>query len=132
MNRTLLKDCGKYFFKPAGKKKYSIVLLGFFSAILTVINYIFPGLIINSMYPDVILKQTLILGCAYVCLTFIVSYLMFVLQKDIDYTNLVLCERIREQFQKIQASVDLYEKETTKFADRSKFAQMCLDRGFFF
>ncbi len=131
MNRTLLKDCGKYFFKPAGKKKYSIVLLGFFSAILTVINYIFPGLIINSMYPDVILKQALILGCAYVCLTFIVSYLMFVLQKDIDYTNLVLCERIREQFQEIQASVDLYEKETTKFADRSKFAQMCLDRGFF-
>lgn len=129
--KKLWQEGIRLFFLPAGKRNALIPLAGIFTALNSLIQAVFPGLIIGTLYPEIHYRKSAALIAIFCISTFLVSWICEVLERMTGFTNLTVNETIREKLLKLQMRTGLQETESPQYADRIAFAGKCIDRSFY-
>lgn len=121
----------KYFIDPLGKKKYVILLTGIIIALYQIAEIVLPGKIINTLYPDVHIKSTILMISFYVMVILTVPYISEILNRKLQYYNMTVIDLVKEKLLGMQLTTNLLMLEKPEYTNDIDFGSKCLERNFY-
>lgn len=121
----------KYFIDPLGKKNYVILLTGILIALYQIAEIVLPGKIINTLYPDVHIKSTILMISFYVMVILTVPYISEILNRKLQYYNMTVIDLVKEKLLGMQLTTNLLLLEKPEYTNDIDFGSKCLERNFY-
>lgn len=121
----------KYFIDPLGKKNYVILLTGIIIALYQIAEIVLPGKIINTLYPDVHIKSTILMISFYVMVILTVPYISEILNRKLQYYNMTVIDLVKEKLLGMQLTTNLLMLEKPEYTNDIDFGSKCLERNFY-
>lgn len=121
----------KYFIDPLGKKNYVILLTGILIALYQIAEIVLPGKIINTLYPDVHIKSTILMISFYVMVILTVPYISEILNRKLQYYNMTVIDLVKEKLLVMQLTTNLLMLEKPEYTNDIDFGSKCLERNFY-
>ena len=121
----------KYFIDPLGKKNYVILLTGILIALYQIAEIVLPGKIINTLYPDVHIKSTILMISFYVMVILTVPYISEILNRKLQYYNMTVIDLVKEKLLGMQLTTNLLMLEKPEYTNDIDFGSKCLERNFY-
>lgn len=121
----------KYFIDPLGKKNYVILLTGILIALYQIAEIVLPGKIINTLYPDVHIKSTILMISFYVMVILTVPYISEILNRKLQYYNMTVIDLVKEKLLVMQLTTNLLMLEKPEYTNDIDFGSKCLKRNFY-
>ena len=121
----------KYFIDPLGKKNYVILLTGILIALYQIAEIVLPGKIINTLYPDVHIKSTILMISFYVMVILTVPYISEILNRKLQYYNMTVIDLVKEKLLWMQLTTNLLMLEKPEYTNDIDFGSKCLERNFY-
>lgn len=121
----------KYFIDPLGKKNYVILLTGILIALYQIAEIVLPGKIINTLYPDVHIKSTILMISFYVMVILTVPYISEILNRKLQYYNMTVIDLVKEELLGMQLTTNLLMLEKPEYTNDIDFGSKCLERNFY-
>ena len=121
----------KYFIAPLGKKNYVILLTGILIALYQIAEIVLPGKIINTLYPDVHIKSTILMISFYVMVILTVPYISEILNRKLQYYNMTVIDLVNEKLLGMQLTTNLLLLEKPEYTNDIDFGSKCLERNFY-
>lgn len=121
----------KYFIDPLGKKNYVILLTGILIALYQIAEIVLPGKIINTLYPDVHIKLTILMISFYVMVILTVPYISEILNRKLQYYNMTVIDLVKEKLLGMQLTTNLLMLEKPEYTNDIDFGSKCLERNFY-
>ena len=121
----------KYFIDPLGKKNYVILLTGIIIALYQIAEIVLPGKIINTLYPDVHIKSTILMILFYVMVVLTVPYISEILNRKLQYYNMTVIDLVKEKLLGMQLTTNLLMLEKPEYTNDIDFGSKCLERNFY-
>ena len=121
----------KYFIDPLGKKNYVILLTGIIIALYQIAEIVLPGKIINTLYPDVHIKSTILMISFYVMVILTVPYISEILNRKLQYYNMTVIDLVKEKLLGMQLTTNLLMMEKPEYTNDIDFGSKCLERNFY-
>lgn len=121
----------KYFIDPLGKKKYVILLTSIIIALYQIAEIVLPGKIINTLYPDVHIKSTILMISFYVMVILTVPYISEILNRKLQYYNMTVIDLVKEKLLGMQLTTNLLMLEKPEYTNDIDFGSKCLERNFY-
>lgn len=121
----------KYFIDPLGKKNYVILLTGILIALYQIAEIVLPGKIINTLYPDVYIKSTILMISFYVMVILTVPYISEILNRKLQYYNMTVIDLVKEKLLRMQLTTNLLMLEKPEYTNDIDFGSKCLERNFY-
>lgn len=121
----------KYFIAPLGKKNYVILLTGILIALYQIAEIVLPGKIINTLYPDVHIKSTILMISFYVMVILTVPYISEILNRKLQYYNMTVIDLVKEKLLGMQLTTNLLLLEKPEYTNDIDFGSKCLERNFY-
>lgn len=121
----------KYFIDPLGKKNYVILLTGILIALYQIAEIVLPGKIINTLYPDVYIKSTILMISFYVMVILTVPYISEILNRKLQYYNMTVIDLVKEKLLGMQLTTNLLMLEKPEYTNDIDFGSKCLERNFY-
>lgn len=120
-----------YFIDPLGKKNYVILLTGILIALYQIAEIVLPGKIINTLYPDVHIKSTILMISFYVMVILTVPYISEILNRKLQYYNMTVIDLVKEKLLGMQLTTNLLMLEKPEYTNDIDFGSKCLERNFY-
>lgn len=121
----------KYFIDPLGKKNYVILLTSILIALYQIAEIVLPGKIINTLYPDVHIKSTILMISFYVMVILTVPYISEILNRKLQYYNMTVIDLVKEKLLGMQLTTNLLMLEKPEYTNDIDFGSKCLERNFY-
>lgn len=121
----------KYFIDPLGKKNYVILLTSILIALYQIAEIVLPGKIINTLYPDVHIKSTILMISFYVMVIMTVPYISEILNRKLQYYNMTVIDLVKEKLLRMQLTTNLLMLEKPEYTNDIDFGSKCLERNFY-
>lgn len=121
----------KYFIDPLGKKNYVILLTSIIIALYQIAEIVLPGKIINTLYPDVHIKSTILMISFYVMVILTVPYISEILNRKLQYYNMTVIDLVKEKLLGMQLTTNLLMLEKPEYTNDIDFGSKCLERNFY-
>lgn len=121
----------KYFIDPLGKKNYVIILTSILIALYQIAEIVLPGKIINTLYPDVHIKSTILMISFYVMVILTVPYISEILNRKLQYYNMTVIDLVKEKLLVMQLTTNLLMLEKPEYTNDIDFGSKCLERNFY-
>ena len=121
----------KYFIDPLGKKNYVIILTSILIALYQIAEIVLPGKIINTLYPDVHIKSTILMISFYVMVILTVPYISEILNRKLQYYNMTVIDLVKEKLLGMQLTTNLLLLEKPEYTNDIDFGSKCLERNFY-
>lgn len=121
----------KYFIDPLGKKNYVIILTSILIALYQIAEIVLPGKIINTLYPDVHIKSTILMISFYVMVILTVPYISEILNRKLQYYNMTVIDLVKEKLLGMQLTTNLLMLEKPEYTNDIDFGSKCLERNFY-
>lgn len=121
----------KYFIDPLGKKNYVIILTSILIALYQIAEIVLPGKIINTLYPDVHIKSTILMISFYVMVILTVPYISEILNRKLQYYNMTVIDLVKEKLLGMQFTTNLLMLEKPEYTNDIDFGSKCLERNFY-
>ena len=121
----------KYFIDPLGKKNYVILLTGILIALYQIAEIVLPGKIINTLYPDVHIKSTILMISFYVMVILTFPYISEILNRKLQYYNMTVIDLVKEKLLGMQLTTNLLMLEKPEYTNDIDFGSKCLERNFY-
>lgn len=121
----------KYFIDPLGKKNYVIILTSILIALYQIAEIVLPGKIINTLYPDVHIKSTILMISFYVMVVLTVPYISEILNRKLQYYNMTVIDLVKEKLLGMQLTTNLLMLEKPEYTNDIDFGSKCLERNFY-
>lgn len=121
----------KYFIDPLGKKNYVILLTGIIIALYQIAEIVLHGKIINTLYPDVHIKSTILMISFYVMVILTVPYISEILNRKLQYYNMTVIDLVKEKLLGMQLTTNLLMLEKPEYTNDIDFGSKCLERNFY-
>lgn len=121
----------KYFIDPLGKKNYVIILTSILIALYQIAEIVLPGKIIDTLYPDVHIKSTILMISFYVMVILTVPYISEILNRKLQYYNMTVIDLVKEKLLGMQLTTNLLMLEKPEYTNDIDFGSKCLERNFY-
>lgn len=113
------------------KKNYVILLTGILIALYQIAEIVLPGKIINTLYPDVHIKSTILMISFYVMVILTVPYISEILNRKLQYYNMTVIDLVKEKLLGMQLTTNLLMLEKPEYTNDIDFGSKCLERNFY-
>lgn len=112
-------------------KNYVILLTGIIIALYQIAEIVLPGKIINTLYPDVHIKSTILMISFYVMVILTVPYISEILNRKLQYYNMTVIDLVKEKLLGMQLTTNLLMLEKPEYTNDIDFGSKCLERNFY-
>lgn len=108
-----------------------ILLTGILIALYQIAEIVLPGKIINTLYPDVHIKSTILMISFYVMVILTVPYISEILNRKLQYYNMTVIDLVKEKLLGMQLTTNLLMLEKPEYTNDIDFGSKCLERNFY-
>lgn len=108
-----------------------ILLTGIIIALYQIAEIVLPGKIINTLYPDVHIKSTILMILFYVMVVLTVPYISEILNRKLQYYNMTVIDLVKEKLLGMQLTTNLLMLEKPEYTNDIDFGSKCLERNFY-
>lgn len=121
----------RFFLKEAGLRNWAIIFKGLMIAVTASFQFIFPGKIIDMLYPDPQVEKAIAYIVGLLGITLAGSMLLGKIEAYQDITNYKVNTVLRKRLNKAVIQADFNVVESTEFNNQLSFAQKCLERNYY-
>jgi len=107
------------------------LLTGIIIALYQIAEIVLPGKIINTLYPDVHIKSTILMISFYVMVILTVPYISEILNRKLQYYNMTVIDLVKEKLLGMQLTTNLLMLEKPEYTNDIDFGSKCLERNFY-
>lgn len=108
-----------------------IILTSILIALYQIAEIVLPGKIINTLYPDVHIKSTILMISFYVMVILTVPYISEILNRKLQYYNMTVIDLVKEKLLGMQLTTNLLMLEKPEYTNDIDFGSKCLERNFY-